>query len=188
MLRRLVPIAMLLVIGVSLAACENHSTTQEQRHDAIESRRDVFERAQSKWPAPTNLSNFPQREALVEFTKRQDLVNHPWYIYLKNMLGEYTEYYVGKTYPISNCNFLSSTEDVDSSSNGKVVLTAPSYDGMFYGGAGSSAACNSLFFFDYTTNAMVTFSNPFWTAYDQPIDCGCKRRGPGAEASPEAGS
>lgn len=155
----------LLVLG----ACVEDDTGKKNREDAVEVRENTFDRAEKIHPVIPP-SNFPIREALVEFTVRQDMINHPWYIYLLGMNGEPYGYYVGKTYPVSTCNFLSSSEVVHSSSNGKVVLTAPSLDGIFYGGGGSSAACESMFFFDVSSNAMITFSSPQWFASDVPLE------------------
>jgi hypothetical protein len=81
------------------------------------------------------------------------------------MTGEVYGYFVGKTYPQSACNFLSSSQRFE---NGHEIV-APSLDGVFYGGGGSSAACNSMFFFDVSTNALVTFVAPAWFASDVPL-------------------
>ena len=157
-------------VGTILAGCDDSENKQEDsRRSSISQRADNFDRAEKMYPAP-NQSNFPIRKALVEFTKRQDLINHPWYIYLLGMTGTYIGYYVGETYPISTCNFLSSTEVVhDGSGDSEPVLTAPSLDGIYYGGGGASSACESLFFFDATTHTMITFSAPTWFASDQPL-------------------
>lgn len=168
-----------------LAAC-GEPAGQDNREKAVEVRESTYSRANSIHPVIPP-QNFPIREALVEFTVRQDMINHPWYIYLLGMNGEPYGYYVGKTYPISTCNFLSSSEIVDQDSEGKVVLTAPSLDGIFYGGAGASAACQSMFFFDVTTNAMITFSSPQWFASDVPLQLDVPRiNADPAQAQPDA--
>ena len=78
-------------------------------------------------------------------------------------------YYVAKTVPINACNFLSSTEVVDSTSNGKVVLTAPSLDGIYYGGAGASSGCDAWFFFDSATDALIQIRGVNFFTADQPL-------------------
>lgn len=164
---------MLLLIGGIATAC---TTADEQGQDgnrktAVRDRESNYDRAEARWPAPTGLSNFPMREALVKMTERQDLVNHPWYTYLMTMNGQYIGYFVTETYPQSSCNFLSSTERfVDLPDGQWGAAVAPSYDGIFYGGGGSSAACESMFFFDKSTNAMITFGGPVtWITSDAPL-------------------
>lgn len=160
-------IALIAVFGA--AACTEAENLDKSRSDAVTARERNFDRAEAMWPAPTNLSNFPIRRALVEFTERQDLINHPWYIYIMGLDGSQIGYFVGQTYPINACNFLSSSERFVDTGNTEQVVTAPSYDGIFYGGGGSQAGCNSYFFFDVETNAMITFTADLWTASDQPL-------------------
>ena len=182
---RLLKVVPVLILAIFvLGACSFEGEPGENnRKDAVTTREKTFDRAEHAVPLYIP-QNFPIRQALVEYTARQDMLNHPWYIYLMGMDGTYIGYYVGKTYPINSCNFLSSTEIVDSSSNGKVVLTAPSLDGIFYGGGGSSAACNSMFFFDVNTNAMITFSAPIWFASDVPLQVEAKRLNPEPQQHP----
>jgi hypothetical protein len=181
--RKLALIPLVLILAIFLSACSMEGEPGENnRKDAVTTREKTFDRAEHAYPIYVP-QNFPIRQALIEFTERQDMINHPWYIYLMGMDGTYIGYYVGKTYPVNACNFLSSTEIVDSSKNGKVVLTAPSLDGIFYGGGGSSAACESLFFFDVNTNAMITFSVPTWFASDVPLQVEAKRLNPKTQSS-----
>lgn len=169
----LLMVVSLIMFGAVACSSPTEESTEEKRQEDVDDRWDVFYRAQALWPVPVDqLQNFPLREALVKFVMRQDEVNHPWYIYLRAFDGTPIGYYVGQTYPQSACNFLSSSEYLsgegatrDAVDN---VLQAPSLDGMYYGGGGSSAACLSMFFFDATTDAMITFSAPIWTATDVP--------------------
>lgn len=163
-----------IITVLTLSACTLADNGEDNRRDAVQQRERVFDKAQKLYPVVEPV-NFPIRKALVEFTIRQDQINHPWYIYLQGMTGEVYGYFVGQTYPVSTCNFLSSSETISSSQNGKVVLTAPSLDGIFYGGGGASAACDGFFFFDVTTNAMITFSSPNWFATDQPLQIDAPR-------------
>lgn len=84
-------------------------------------------------------------------------------------------YCVGQTVPINACNFLSSTERVeffkDSWGDGKTFLklTAPSLDGIFYGGGGTSSGCDSWFWFDAATDALIQIRGINWYAVDQPL-------------------
>lgn len=169
----------LLVTGAGVAYADEedaaHAGNDKMRQQGVIAREQNFERAQAKYPAPTDLSNFPMREALVEFARRQDMVNHPWYVYLLGDNGNAYGYYVGKTYPQSTCNFLSSTERfVDLPDQVWGTATSPSYDGIFYG----TCDPNQMFFFDAQTNAMIVFSVKF-TASDAPLSLDVQYLGPG---------
>jgi hypothetical protein len=131
-----------------IAACGSDNL-EEQRQESLETRAESFDRAESLYPIPP-ISNYPMREALVKFTERQDLVGHPWYVYILGVNGNVVGYYVASTYPQSTCNFLSSTEE----RRDGLIFTAPSLDG---------------FFFDYATDALVVIgSSPFY-ASDKPL-------------------
>ncbi len=160
----------LVIMLATTTACLEAEDDDKSRRDAVAQREQNFDRAEAMWPAPTNLSNFPLRRALVEFTQRQDLINHPWYIYILGMDGSYIGYFIGQTYPINACNFLSSTERSVDTGNSEHIVTAPSYDGIFYGGGGSASACDVYFFFDVQTNAMHTFRATYFFATDAPLN------------------
>lgn len=162
----------LLAVAVLLVACGNPPESEQRRQADAEERFDYMEKASSLYPIP-ELANFPMRRALVKYTERQDLVNHPWFIYLYAMDGSPLGYYVGQTYPQSTCNFLSSSETMvdrhhDDDDDEDFIVQAPSLDGIYYGGGGSSASCQGMFFFDMTTDAMHVFTIQNWTASDQP--------------------
>jgi hypothetical protein len=158
----------LVFVSAFAGQCGGNDTAATQRDTAIESRAQAFSRAEHKFPVPKT-ENFPLREALVEFTERQDLIDHPWYVYILGMNGNAIGYYVARTVPINACNFLSSTEDVRDDSDGNLVLTAPSLDGIYYGGGGTSAGCDAWFFFDAATNALVQIRGTNFYAADQPL-------------------
>jgi len=125
-------------------------------------------RAEALAPAP-HTENFPLRETLIKYTLRQDMVNHPWYTYIMSDTGAITHYFVSTTLPVSTNAFLGSTEIIHSDSNGKVVLTAPSLDGIYYGGSGSSSNQNGWIFIDAATGAMgVVYGHKILT-FDAPL-------------------
>jgi len=170
-----VTVGVVLIAIASLAlgatACDTGGTNekyQDQRKSAVKERATTFSRAESIAPTPKTV-NFPLRKALVEFTERQDLLNHPWFVYILADTGNIIGYYVARTVPVNACNFLSSTEVVDSGESGKVVLTAPSLDGIFYGGAGASSGCDAWFFFDSATNALIQIRGVNFFTSDQPL-------------------
>lgn len=165
-----VGLALGLVLAVLVSGCGEvpDPNGTRARKEAVASRNEVFSVASSLYPDPKP-ENFPSRAALVEFTLRQDEVGKAWYVYLLGDNGNAIGYYVAKTRPINSCNFLSSTEAVDRNDSGTVVLTAPSLDGIYYGGAGGTAACSAFFFFDAATDALIEISGLKFFVTDQPL-------------------
>ena len=149
----IIAVAFLLLVGA--VACGPNSATKVAKHD-VATRTSIYERASDAYPIP-KVSNFPLRQALIKMTKREDELNHPWYIYLVSDYGSVYQYYVSSTPPINKCDFLSSTENVVYDQHGNVVTTAPSVDGIFYGGAGGAGSCTAMVFFDATTDAEMSY-------------------------------
>lgn len=157
----LIAIILLSVVGTGAALSYSGPSPSDARKHAVESRADAFNRAVSLYPDPKT-QNFPLRKALVEFTQREDLLNHPWYVYILGMNGNTIGYYVAKAAPENSCNFLSSTEDVY---NNNVKMQSPSYDGVYYGGS----LCDEWFFFDAATNALIKIRGVNFYTADQPL-------------------
>lgn len=165
-----------LTIGLALAgvlvggsSCGGgNAKLGQQRQASVEGRAEMMARAESLIPAPET-ENFPLRRVLVEYTRRQDLVNHPWYTYIMSDTGAITHYFVSTTLPVSTNAFLGSTEDVYRDDDGNVVLTAPSLDGIYYGGSGSTSSLNGWIFIDAATGAMgVAYGQKILT-FDAPL-------------------
>lgn len=162
-------LAALALLSVA-ATCDRLETTggEQSRKEAVGARWQNFERSETLHPAPLQ-QNFPLRALLVEYTKRQDLVNHPWYTYVLGENGNAVYYFVSTTLPVNVCAFLSATEDIKINSYGNMVLTAPSLDGIYYGGAGASASCNGWIVKDAATNAMGIIYGDKLLVFDQPL-------------------
>ena len=162
--------ALVLSIGLMTMGCdETNNDANDQRKEAVQSRAETFERAQTLIPVPQT-ENFPLRAELVRFTERQDIENHPTYVYVLADTGQILGYYVAKTFPLNICAFLSSSEDVYNSSWGNLTMTAPSLDGIYYGGAGAGSTCDGWFFFDQETDALIELIGmKIWVA-DQPLN------------------
>lgn len=155
----------ILLLSVPLfVSCTEGNPQAEQ----VNNRYSALDKASKLYPDP-ELENFPLRKALVEFTRRQDEIK-PWYVYLLGQNGNVIGYYIAQTVPINSCNFLSSTEKIWAGSNGaSQILTAPSLDGMYYGGGGASSGCDSWFFFDEATNALIQIRGMNFYAADEPL-------------------
>ena len=171
----LIVAALAVVLLMTAIGCDDGQTSvaSQQRKASVQTRAATFARAEAKYPLP-RVENFPLRDLLVEMTKREDLVNHPWYTYVIADTGQTLGYYVTKTPPINKCNFLSSTEDITKTDFGEGwsshVLTAPSLDGIYYGGGGASGACNQWVMQDYSTGALITLGDVKYFVADRPLN------------------
>lgn len=154
-------LAILLLTLPLIAAC---TKAEVQREESIRTRAEMFERAEVAVPIPRTV-NFPLRRVLAEYTRRQDLLNHPWYTYIISETGAITHYFVSTTVPVNSCAFLSSTED--ETANG--IMTAPSLDGLYYGGAGAATVCNGWIFIDAATNTMGLAFGAEILTFDAPL-------------------
>lgn len=185
-MRRKLSIAGVFLVAASflLNACGLSGSDTEQgvenRQGSVAQRQTNFARAVAKYQQPTQ-ENFPMREALVKYTQRQDLLNHPWYIYVANDCyscpnGVAYQYYIGQTYPQSTCNFLGSTEEVqrvDHDNDGVpgtyMKFQAPSLDGIYYGSGATTGGCD-YFFFDVATDGLQVVHHDWkWFVSDRPL-------------------
>lgn len=165
MRKRLIVIGLLVAVVGALLGDECGSTFTQQRQNSIDQRVAMMDRAEKLIPAPES-QNFPLRAVLAEYTRRQDLVNHPWYTYIMSDTGAITHYFVSTTMPVSTNAFLGSTESVYATGT---VLTAPSLDGIYYGGAGSASSMNGWIFVDAATGAMgIAYGQKILT-FDAPL-------------------
>lgn len=149
-----------LVLTAETSSCS--SQREEVYGKNVVTREQIFLKAQALYPIPIP-SDFPLRKDLVEFTNRQ-AKSGPWYVYIQTDSGTYSAYYVAKNKPQNACNFLSDTKTMYNS----VLRDAPSLDGVYYGGTGASGACDSWFWFDAGTNALVE-TRFKTTVSDQPL-------------------
>lgn len=174
-MRRLIITIISVVLAASfLAGCvedpSGASDPVQQRKKSTKARAQTFARAEARYPLP-HTENFPLRKSLIDMTKREDLDNHPWYIYVLADTGNVIGYYVGKTVPINACNFLSTTqtfEDVpgDGDDIPDFEVQAPSIDGIYYG----DSNCSQWVFFDYSTNAEVKLGDVKFFTADKPLN------------------
>lgn len=157
--------AVALIGGAAVGYASVRDTSpSDNRKQAVESRNAAFNAAKALYPDPHNV-NFPMRKQLVEFDQREDMLNHPWYVYILGQNGNVIGYYVAKFAPENSCNFLSSTQDIFQTDHGTVPMQSPSYDGVYYG----SSACDEWFFFDYSTNALIKIRGVEFFTADQPL-------------------
>jgi len=174
----LLVILVMAIVTVSTIGCTDSDTksvdSQDQRAASVQERANIFNRAQEMYPVP-EVHYFLAREMLVKYVQRQDVPDHPFYIYVMTDIGTILGYYVAQSAPVSVNAFLSSTEDIygdnwGEGGEGMITTTAPSIDGIYYGGAGSSAGNNAWFFFDAATDALIMLYDTKMFVSDQPLN------------------
>lgn len=149
-----------------LAACQEETTTTERQ----ETQRDMVAEAADRSVPAYQASNFVVRNTVNEYMRRMDEPNKIFYLYVMSDMGTPIGYYVARTPATNICTFLTPPERVErhrpSGGNSTyVVRQAPALDGVFYG----SGACNTEYFFDAETDAMIQIQGLNLFISDQPI-------------------
>ncbi len=159
----------LVLFGAPNSGCATENAQlNEQRQASVDQRTQSMAKAEAKYPVPIN-SNFPIRGVLQEYTERQDLVNHPWYTYVFSDTGAITHYFVSTTLPVSTNAFLGATDTIVYTEGGSLVMSAPSLDGIYYGGSGSSSNQNGWIFIDANTGALGVIYGCKIMTFDAPL-------------------
>jgi hypothetical protein len=164
-------IVAIVLLGAPSTGCgTENATLNEQRQESVNVRTESMAKAEAKYPTPTNV-NFPIRNVLKEYTERQDLVNHPWYTYVFSDTGAITHYFVSTTLPVSTNAFLGATSTIVHTEDSSVplVMDAPSLEGIYYGGSGSSSNQNGWIFIDANTGALGVIYNCKIMTFDAPL-------------------
>jgi hypothetical protein len=161
-------LGMIFLFGSGTSGCTENKTLDEQRQESVNYRTESMSRAEAKYPVPYN-TNFPIRGVLQEYTERQDLINHPWYTYVFSDTGAITHYFVSTTLPVSTNAFLGATSTIVYAEGGSLVMDAPSLDGIYYGGSGSSSNQNGWIFIDANTGALGVIYGCKIMTFDAPL-------------------
>lgn len=155
----------MIAVGLVAAACSSHrNSAEQQRSQAINQRVDVYAKAVKQVPTP-NVTNFPRRQTLADAVVRQSLPHHPWYVYVLGQNGNIVNYYVAKSVPVNDCDYLSSTQELVDSHNATWQLDAPSLEGIYQ----SASGCNTMTFFDLATNAEIQLTGLQTYVTDRPL-------------------
>lgn len=165
-------IGLLAVFGVMAfgsAGCLDTPQATQQSHNDVNNRYATFAKAQAQVPTP-RITNFPRRQTLADATERQSLPHHPWYVYVLGLNGNIVNYFVAKSVPVNDCDYLSSTDNItngvgSNTGDNNVVIHSPSLEGIYQ----SSSGCDTLTFFDLTTNAEIQVSRGQTFITDRPL-------------------
>lgn len=150
-------------------SCGNgHSNSIQEcfRQHATTVRNQAFNQALSQIQTPA-IHNFPMRRLLSDFTVRQSLGHHPWYIYQTALGGNVLRYFVSKSYPVNSCDFLETTQSVNWDNDGGNFLTQlPPLEGVYQS---SNDDCATYVFEDQVTSAIETVPIANAIISDKPI-------------------
>jgi hypothetical protein len=146
-----------LIIGLAIAAaalllvgCD--SQPDAQRNEA-KIQQDSYSRLSAAQPARA-MNYSSTRETINFWIRTWDSPDKLSYVYLIASNGQLIGYYVFKGLPVSYCAALTPTYRIHGSSNGNLVLPAPSIDGVYYSGG----QCNSYYGRDATTNSYIEYT------------------------------
>lgn len=155
-------IAALLVFG--LVACTSEPSAQDNEADTRQSN---YEKLVANQPAK-KMNYTPTRETVNFWIDTWDEPGKLSFVYLLAANGQLVGYYVFEGLPVSYCVSLAPNYEIDSSTNGKVVVPAPAMDGVYY----SEAPCDTYYGKDATTGSYLEYSagqgiNPL--VYEEPL-------------------
>lgn len=163
--------ALVVASGSSSSGSGCSNDLGDQTQTSVDSRIAVMDRAVKLYPSPDiKMLNFPQRQLLIEYTLHQDMINQPWYTYIMSDTGAITHYFVSTTIPVSTNAFLGNTDTIAYDKHGNVYQTsAPSLDGLYYGGAGSTSNANGWIFKDANNGGLgIAFGHKI-LVYEYPL-------------------
>ncbi|WP_019558521.1 hypothetical protein [Thioalkalivibrio sp. ALE12] len=167
-MRTVIATIALAATALTLSGCNEASTSQQQET----ARDNIMDRAHQSVRIP-EVSNFLTREYVAEYMRRMDEPNKTFYVYVVADTGQMLGYYVARSAPVNICTFLTPPDRVErttSSSVGRVLRKASGADGVYYG----DSACNTEYFFDAETDALVQIQGLNLFVSDQPLEMDAK--------------
>ena len=166
-------LAILAVIAVfALSACDTGATSNDPQKKEAQTTQNGYT-AQTKTQPALGMDYSPTRDTINGWTKVWSNPGQLAYVYLSNVNGDVTDFYVFKHPPVSMCTALTPTYKLVQVGNGSdpdqtVVVPAPSVDGAYYGGGD----CNRYYGFDAVSGAYMEFTvaqGQNEKAFTQPI-------------------
>lgn len=158
---RIFILSVFVLFGVT--ACDLPEPSASQKQEAA--RDNVMERANAKVPVPQT-DNFVTREMIAEYMRRMDEPNKTFFVYVVANTGAVMGYYTTNGAPVSICAFLAPPDKVEERYGGSdLVRKAPGVDGVYYSGGG----CDTYYFFDANSDAMVQVKGLNLFVSDQPL-------------------
>jgi len=170
-------IAALAFVMMGCDINERETSTSEKQEQVRDS---IMDRANAQVPVP-EVQDFVKRRAIAEYMERMDDPNKTFYLYIIADTGNILGYHVSRGGPVNICTFLTPPDRVQwsggfyhsdsrqsrpSLDSSGVNRKAPGVDGVYYG----DAACDSTYFFDAQTDALIEVHGNNLIVSDQPLD------------------
>jgi hypothetical protein len=162
----LLVMALALAAVVALGACTSSSKSGQNKESGLQQTN--YDRLVAQDPAHEMQTSVTRKTINRWIDTWGKDPNKLAYVYFQNANGDLTGYYVLKGLPVSYCTALTPTYKVRDSSNGNLMLPAPSVDGVYYSGG----ECNTFYGFDATTGAYIEYTAGLGInvlIYDQPL-------------------
>jgi hypothetical protein len=156
-------VAPLLALVLVATGCTGNSSADKE----TASRSGSYDQQVATQPAHT-MPYSPTREVINFWIDTWKQPNKLSYVYLQNANGDIIGYYVLKGLPVSSCAALTPTQQINGSSNGNTVTSAPSVDGVYYSGG----QCNTYYGKDATSGAYIEYTVGLGInvlLFDQPL-------------------
>lgn len=162
-------IAAAAIAVIGLAGCKDlNDKSEELREDGLEEQTEVLNAARNAVPTP-KMRNYLVRKAVREYMNRLDAPQKTFYTYIFADNGQTMGYYVGQSKPISGCTLMTPPDQIFQD-NGHLdrdgqVIAAPNLNGVYSPGG----QCDTYFFFDASTDALVEIRDFKYISADQPL-------------------
>lgn len=140
--------ALTMASALALAGCGSSVSAGDS-----DSRDESYTSLQASQPAET-MQYSPTRETINFWVETWDEPGKLSYVYLRNIDGDITGYYVLEGLPVSMCAQISPNYDIGGDSSSRVVVPAPANDGAYYGGAD----CQRYYGKDASTGAYIEYT------------------------------
>lgn len=161
--------ALVAVATIGLTACKDTDRKSEELRDkGLEEQTAVLASARSAVPTPV-MSNYLVRKAVREYMLRMDQPQKTFYTYIFADNGQAIGYYVGQSKPISGCTLMTPPDQIFQDNNvldqDGQVIAAPNLNGVYNPGG----QCDTYFFFDAATDALIEIRGFKYFSSDQPL-------------------
>lgn len=147
----------IVVLGVALVLAPFLMAAQcdepEAQQSESKTQQSSYERLVAGQPS-VSMNYSPTRATIQQWIKKWSVPNKLSYVYLQASNGQLVGYYIFKGLPVSYCASLTPTYRVDRSSNGNLMLPAPSVDGVYYSGG----QCQAYYGIDATTGSYIEYT------------------------------
>ena len=157
-------------IALAMTGCKDtRNQSEELREEGLEEQTEVLAAARSAVPTP-KMRNYLVRKAVREYMMRLDSPQKTFYTYIFADNGQSMGYYVGQSKPISGCTLMTPPDQIYMDNNivdqDGQVIAAPNLNGVY----NPTGSCDTYFFFDAATDALIEIRGFKYFSADQPLN------------------